>query len=326
MQARVASIVNFGTILIMGTATGLLLALVVLRFVSGSLLVAMGDACGGIFKAGHGFLAASNWNYLLETAVAAVFILQLAFLVGGGLRLLKVSHGEKARRHGASVSCPALVALARKTWASHLIVIPGDDRLQAQTVGLMKPRILVSEGLAHALNREELEAVLEHEEAHRAARDNLFLVMAKSVTLTLFYLPGARLAFREMCTGLERAADLRASEKSGGRLAVAGALARIATLTRSENTNASALSTAVTGNSGLTSRLEELVQRNGSPMPCRRRLLLFATGTAAALTIFASSAYAVAGRDQREAFICFTQHEQNANADGVCELDHPDHP
>ncbi len=309
----------------------MILALLLLRFASGSFLAAMGDACGGIFEAGHGFLAESNWNYLLATVVAAVFISQAAFFFGGGFRLLKVTHREKKRRHGAGFSCPALANLSGRKWASHVCVLPADDRLEAQTVGLLNPRILVTKGLVDALDSSELDAVLAHEEAHRASRDNVMIVIAKSVALTLFYLPGPRQAYREMRAGLERAADVRAADSAGGRLAVAGALARIAVVSASEDsmgsTSASpAMSAAVTGNgSDLASRLESLMDEKWPSGHVLRHLVLFSVGMATIIAIFVSSALAVAGSDQRQAFICFTQHEQSAGSDGICIQDHPDH-
>ena len=302
-----------------------MLALILLRFASGSFLAAMGDACGGIFEAGHGFLAASNWNYLLATVVAAIALSQLAFLIGGGARLIRVSHKEKSQGQNACVSCPALPSLTGAKWSSRIGIIPGEARLEARTVGLLRPRIMLSEGLVGSLEHDYLKAVIAHEEAHRAARDNFLVAVAKSVVLTLFYLPGPRTAFREMRLNLERAADAEASRVAGGRLAVAGALARVAVSARSTS-NGPALSTAVSGDgSDLTRRIEELVEPGNTRPGCRRRLLIFTAGAVLAMTVFASSALAVAGSDQRQAFVCFTQHEQSAGPDGVCELGHPDH-
>lgn len=305
----------------------MLLALVLMRFLSGSLLAAMGEACGGIFAAGHGFLAASNWNYLLAIAVAAIFISQLAFLIGGGSRLLRVSHKGKVLKRASSISCPALPVLTGAGWASKVCVIPGEPALQAQTIGLVSPRIVLSEGITRTLSREDLSAVVAHEEAHRSARDNLLLVLAKSLALTLFYLPGSRLAYRGMQAGLERAADLRASRAVGDALAVAGALARV--MQASETVKASGgreLTTAVTGHgSDLESRLTELIGSGDRPSRWRRHAVVFSAGVMLILAVFSSSALAVAGSDQREAFVCFTQHQQISDSDDICTLDHPDH-
>jgi beta-lactamase regulating signal transducer with metallopeptidase domain len=322
-----SAMANFVSILVTGIATGVVFALLLLRFVSGSFFAAMGDACGGVFAAAHGFLAASNWNYLMAIIVAAVLLSQMVFLVGGGSWLLRVSHGEKARRRDAGISCPALQELAGKKWASYIRVVPGDRRLEALTVGLLKPRIMISEGLIQGLEGNELEAVVLHEESHRAARDNLFAAAAKAVTLTLFYLPGPRLAFREMRKNLEHAADHKAAGNPGGKLAVASALSRIADSGTVMAPGDLSLSVAVTGNGkSLTARLEDLLLGKEDSSRRWHRPMMFAVGALAVTMIFVSSALAVAGSDQREAFICFTQHEQGVNSDGICDLDHPIHP
>lgn len=324
-RPRTAAMVYFSSIIAIGAATGLLLALVLLRFVSGSLLAAMGDACGGIFEAGHGFLAASNWNYLLATAAGAIVLSQLAFLIGGGIRLIKASHGEKIGRRQGCKTCPALPSLIGSKWASRIAVVPGMNRLEAQTIGLLRPRIVLSQGMIAALDTDHLLAVVAHEEAHRAARDNLFITAAKTLILTLFYLPGPRKAFREMRLNLERAADLKASRTAGGRLIVAAALAQVA-VSMNSSAREPALSSSVSGSgSDLAVRLQALIDSGKNHRGCRRRLLLFVAGALVALTVFSSSALAVAGSDQRQAFICFTEHQQSAGPDGICALGHPDH-
>lgn len=283
----------------------------------------MGDACGGIFAASQGFLAASNWNYLLAMVIFAFFLSQTAFLVGGGSRLFRISHREKLRRQDCGISCPALKAIAGKRWASNLCFVPGNKELDAVTVGLLRPRIVLTEGLVDALPGRELVAVAAHEEAHRSARDNLLIVAAKTVVTTLFYLPGPKMAFIQMRNCLERAADRSAA--SGDRLAIAEALARIASMNYSESDLSTSLTTAVTGNGDLMARLEELVRDEEHSSHSWVRVSLLVAGAAAVLAIFASSAMAVTDSDQREAFICYTQHTQGTGPEDVCDQDHPSH-
>ncbi|MHB9112433.1 MAG: M48 family metalloprotease [Thermoleophilia bacterium] len=326
MRPRTAALTYFGTIVAIGVATGVFLALLVLRFFSGSLLTAMGDACGGIFAASHGFLAASNWNYLLATVIFAAFLSQLAFLFGGGSRLFRVSHREKKLRQDRGLSCPALEEISGEKWAANLSFMPGTGQLDAVTVGFLHPRIVISEGLVKALRGRELVAVAVHEEAHRAARDNLLIVVAKSVVTTLFYLPGPKIAFSQMRKCLERAADRRAAHASGDRFAIAEALARIATMNHTDSDSGASLATAVRGSGDLVSRLEELVgDESHNSSGGWGRLGLLVAGTAVILGIFASSALAVAGSDHREVFICYTQHTQGAGPEDVCDQEHPSH-
>lgn len=302
------------------------MALFLLKFLSGSLLAAMGDACGGIFAAGQGFLADSNWNYLLAVVIFAVFLSQLTFLVGGGYILFRASHWEKQRRKGSTLSCPALRSIICEKYTEHIYFMPGNEQLDAVTVGLIRPRIVLSEGLVKALQGRELVAVAAHEEAHRAARDNLLIAAAKSVTTTLFYLPGPKLAFAQMRNCLERAADRSAASGSGDRFAIAEALTRIAAMNYSETgSTSSSTVTALSGSGDLSVRIEELVGDDRYSGRGWRQLALLVMGTAFAIGMFASSALAVSGSDQREAFICYTQHTQSTGPDEVCQLDHPSH-
>lgn len=296
-----------------------------MRFLSGSFLVAMGEACGGIFEAGHGFLAASRWNYLLAVVVAALFFPQLAFLLGGGARLMRASHRLKKTRVSSSLTCPALAAICGRTWARHTFLIEADS-IDAQTVGILRSRILLHSGLVQALSGRELEAVVAHEEGHRRGHDNLVMAAARAITLTLFYLPGPRMAYREMCQSLERAADIRAAERIGGSFQVAAALARIVTLSRTGQTGTAVVS-SLSGNrpGDIAGRLEALV-REDKPVRYRRWIsMAAATGAATVLLVFTTSAWAVTGADQRGAFICFTEHTQEDAASGVCLQDHPNH-
>ncbi|MDO8737186.1 MAG: M48 family metalloprotease [Thermoleophilia bacterium] len=325
MRPRTAALAYFGSIIATGAATGAFLALLLLRFFSGSLLTAMGDACGGIFAAGHGFLAESNWNYLLAAVIFSVFLSQLAFLFGGGTRLFRVTHREKRRRQSCGLSCPALRTISEEKWAAHISLIPGDLQLDAATVGLFRPRIVLSEGIVKSLPGRELVAVAAHEEGHRSARDNLLITAAKSVATTLFYLPGPKRALLEMRKCLERSADRSAAAASGDRFAIAEALARIASMNYSEADSHSPLVTAVRGNGDLVARLEELVGDERHPGHGWARLALLVAGAVVVLGIFASSALAVAGADHREAFICYTQHTQSTGPEDVCDSGHPSH-
>lgn len=323
VRHRSAALFYFGSILVTGMATGVMLALLFLRFFSGSLFAAMGEACGGIFRASQGFMASSRWNYLLVVAAAAILFSQAAFLLGGGTKLLKVTSRLKRTRIRDAFSCPALPLISRWKWARHLSLLP-QEKIDAQTVGILHPRIFITQGLINAVTTEELSAVAAHEEAHRSGRDNLLLAMAKAVSLTLFYLPGPSMALGQMTQCLEKAADVKAAHASGGPVPVASALAKIVTLSRQEAGPALAFSADGTGTESIVSRLEDLID-DKQPAPRRFWPLVFASLSVTMLLMFASSAFAVTGTGQRSAFVCFTEHAQEAPAGGVCELGHPNH-
>lgn len=326
VRPRTGALVYLASILATGVSTGILLALILVRFLSSSLLAAMGDACGGIFEAGHGFLAASRWNYLLAVAIAAAFILQLAFLLGGGAKLLKVSHRLKKSSSCRSLSCLALARLSDAPAVRSLMLVP-DEKVEARTVGLLRPRILFHGGLVSSLSARELAAVAAHEEAHRSGRDNLLVTIAKTISLTLFYLPGPRLALKEMRNLLEKAADRQAAAVTGP-VPVAEALLRIAGISGAKSGAATFQATAsVSGTSPgeITGRLEELIRGKEPRKGNAAKLAVLTAFSLIVLGIFTSSALAVTSGDQRGALICFTQHTREAADSGVCELDHQSH-
>lgn len=324
MRPRAAALFYFGAILLAGMATGTMLALVLTKFLSGSLLAAMGEACGGIFQAGQGFLAASRFNYILAVVAASAFFSQGAFFLGGGTRLIRATGRHSKARIRDCIICPALPKLSHEPWAAHVMMLPGNG-IDAQTVGILRPRILITTELVSALSAQELGAVMAHEEAHRTGRDNALVMAAKAVSLALFYLPGQKTALREMCLRLESAADQRAVRNAGGPLPVASALAKIVSLSRHRGTAAAVVSAASgAGLSDVVTRINMLIDPP-SPGNRRRLPLLFAALSLVFSLVFASSAFAVTGADQRGALVCFTEHAQEAPASGVCETDHPLH-
>ena len=316
---RIAAYLYFSSIIASGVATAVVLALVLLRFLSGSALAAMGNACGGIFALSHGFLAASRLNYLLAALFTVVFLMQLAFLLGGGTRLFRVSQREKRRCRRGARHCAALAPITGKLWAGR-ICMTASASAEAATVGLLRPRIIISRGMVESLPAADLTAVVEHEDAHRRGYDNLLVAAAKSVSLTLFYLPGPRMALRQMCSSLEIAADRQAAAAVGSPLAVASALAGIVKASRRVGMNQ--LAVAVTGSGDLTGRLQDLARDEKPPRNSWRRLLPLAVVTAAVLAVFSVSSLAVASADQRGAFICFSEHQQDAGPNGVCPAGH----
>ncbi len=298
-----------------GLATCVSLALVLLRFLSASLLVEMGNACGGIFAFGHGFLATSHWNYLLAAGLAAVFLLQLTFLLGGGARLLRASYRLGKKHLLAGTRCPALPRITGKSWAGH-VYLTSATTVEAHTSGLIRSRIHISQAMVRRLPGDELMAVIYHERAHCSGKDNFLAAAAKTVSLAMFYLPGPRMAYQEMRIYLEKAADRTAAAQTGGPLVIARALARIATAGQIFSKEVPAM--PASGHGDVTSRLQVLAndyRENGSGW---KRLCLFILLAAAALAFFSVSALVVTGADQRQAFICYMKHQQGGA--GVCKL------
>ncbi len=317
LRPRAVALLYFFSIITTGLATCTGLALLLLRFLSASLLVDMGNACGGIFAFGHGFLATNHWNYLIALGLAAVFLLQLAFLLGGGARLICASYRIGKKNRSAGCRCPALPLITGKPWTGH-VHLTLSAGMKAQTSGLLKSRIHISRAIVRHLPGSELMAVISHERAHCLGRDNFLVAVAKSFSLAMFYLAGPRMAYREMRSRLEKAADLKAAAQTGGTLVIARALARIAASEQAAGEKTLAM--PVSGDGNVTRRLQALARDPGENAHGWRRLCLFLLLAGVALAFFCTSALAVSGADQRQAFVCFTEHQQGGSR--ICKLDH----
>ena len=110
--------------------------------------------------------------------------------------------------------------------AARLDVVAAEEAL-AVTYGLIRPRILVSTGLATALTPAEVSAVLAHEREHLRCRDPLRLLAARLAASWACYLPAARWLWGGAMLRHELAAD-RAAAGRAGRSVVAGALLKLA--------------------------------------------------------------------------------------------------
>ncbi len=312
------ALLYFFSIIAAGAATCTSLALLLLKFLSASLLVDMGNTCNGVFAFGHGFLAASRLNYLFALGLATVFLFQLAFLLGGATRLIHASYRLGKKRVSGGARCPALPLISGKPWTSKVYITP-EAGIDAQTTGLLLSKIHISPVLVRRLPRNELMAVISHERAHCSGKDNFLMAAARAVSLAMFYLPGQRMACREMRLCLEKAADQKAASQTGGPLAIARALARIASSRRSTGQGLPAAMHA-SGGEDVTSRLQALARDGGEKGRRRPRLCLFLLLAAASVCFFASSAFAATGADQRQAFICYVNHQQGGGK--ICKPDH----
>ncbi|MHB1003171.1 MAG: M56 family metallopeptidase [Thermoleophilia bacterium] len=322
MGHRRLALVYFSTIIFTGMATSLMLALFVLNFLSSSLLVAMGDLCGGIFAASHDFLAANRWNYLLVAVTGAVFMLQGAFLIFGGARLFRATHQMKRLIPATGTRCPALASLA-PGFDGLAIAVVDDEAFEARTVGLFRPWIMLSSAAVELLSSEELRAVIAHEDAHRTGRDNLLRAAARSVALAFFYLPGLKRAYLELSATLELAADDHAVATGCSEISVARTLARVVAADSPAHRQLAIASAAIGEQGGLERRLLNLAHSGNRSPYARRRLTLFAVVTLTAFAGFATSAFAVVQADHADALICYTEHQLADEARPVCDLDQP---
>lgn len=97
------------------------------------------------------------------------------------------------------------------------------DDLGAVTVGLLRPRVIVSPLLAERLDARALQAALAHEQAHARHRDPLRIWLAQVVTDLQWPWPQAQKRLRDWLVALElaRDAEARAQGAEGTDLAAA---------------------------------------------------------------------------------------------------------
>ncbi len=126
----------------------------------------------------------------------------------------------KTGRSSEEAGDPALVKTLRDVATSlgvapALLVCRREDGPLLLTVGLRRPRILVSRALPDRLPADQLRAALAHEMAHVAKRDPLLGAGLMAVRALLFFNPAVQVAARAAVQEMERRADDVAIEITG---------------------------------------------------------------------------------------------------------------
>jgi len=159
-----------------------------------------------------------------SAAPSLILLLSVAILVG---RILTSGIQTTGAVLSAVRLSRAFTGAAPKAFMGCL-VLPIEEP-QAYVLGILKPRVYVSQGLLEQANEDDLASVLAHERAHAARRDPLRRLIA-SLGLVL-HLPGiAHLLGRLLTRTQEMAADADAARVVGDRVRVAESLVRFARL------------------------------------------------------------------------------------------------
>jgi Zn-dependent protease with chaperone function len=152
---------------------------------------------------------------LLGAAIWFVSIARTAHSLAASLR-----HNRLCRLAGQEIRIPGD--------SSSLVVVEHKAPLLALS-GLLRPRLLISRSVLHALSSEELDAALAHEQAHRRSRDNakrLLLLLAPDI---FPFVRPLRMLERSWSKLAEWAADDQAAAGDANRAAsLAAALVRVA--------------------------------------------------------------------------------------------------
>lgn len=130
-------------------------------------------------------------------------------------------------------------------------------------VGVLRPRLLVTRGVLHALTADELRAAVAHELGHRRAFDNLKRLAMRAAPDLLFMTSEGAAVEARWASAAEHAADHRACADDSSRCALASALVKFARLTPPRTPIAQPISTLVDGGE-IASRVQRLLS---APQP-----------------------------------------------------------
>jgi hypothetical protein len=142
------------------------------------------------------------------------------------------------------------------------------------TVGLLRPRTLVEEGVDCALDPDAMEAAIAHEDAHRRHRDPLRIWLAQIATDIQWPSPHARRRLDDWLTSLELARDEEARIAGASGEDLAAALIHVVRMPRASRP------AAMVGLTGADLAFASRVRRLLAPLPVetnrRSSLLVFA--------------------------------------------------
>ncbi len=174
-------------------------------------------------------LARSRWDLLpIAVFVIAIGVVAVASAVWSGIRQVMATHRLNNRIQAESTLWPEKLRRAVGLLGSSPRVICMPDPCPiAFTTGLVRPVVVVSDGLVQSLSLRELQAVLLHEEAHVRGLDPLRGVVAVVLSRSLFIFPLIRSLAGRYSAMREVAADEYAEACLGERGSLSAALLKL---------------------------------------------------------------------------------------------------
>ena len=250
-------------------------------------VIGLGTACHGIYCPHSLPLWAQRGLWLSVTALIVWLVVGVAWT------------GTAAMLAGRRIGRVALAgATPLSPRGGHAVYEVADDAIFACTVGIWRPRIMVSRGLRESLRPEELGVVLAHEDAHAAGGDNLILLISRLAHRAIFFFPGMTQARLGVQRAVEIAADASASAGAGDKLLVATSVSRVARLlfdsTGPKSFGGRSVAAAFAHGELVVERVQRLLKECPSVPSCRRLLCGIAV-LAIVLAVFGTSLYTITG-------------------------------
>lgn len=119
------------------------------------------------------------------------------------------------------------IALSYRLPKRRLVII-NQEQAVALTMGFIRPVIVLSTGLIHMLEEQELEAVIRHEEYHMRHHDALRAMPAYLLSKMMWYLPILRWCYHVLKISAEVQADQYAVSRTGSPIGLGSALLKLA--------------------------------------------------------------------------------------------------
>lgn len=167
-----------------------------------------------------------------NTSMLPAFALLALVIAGVGLATWSVARQLLASRRLAryvfataqTVPDALQFAAARAGLEGRVLLVDAPESFSF-VYGLLAPHVAVSRGLVESASADELSAVIEHERYHVQNLDPLKIVLARSLSAALFFLPALDTLRARYTTDCELAADRQAVARYGDR-PLAGALVK----------------------------------------------------------------------------------------------------
>ncbi|GAB3235513.1 hypothetical protein GCM10027447_33220 [Glycomyces halotolerans] len=159
--------------------------------------------------------------------LAVVSVISIVLAVRTAARALSATGGLVQELESRRVRAPGRLAAAAAGLDIARLMVVDDTEEFAFTVGVLRPRVVVSSRMAAALSDAELRAVLAHEASHTRRLDPLRALAAKVAAAHLWFAPVAKGLRSRAESEHELAADRYAVDRCG-RAALASALLRAA--------------------------------------------------------------------------------------------------
>lgn len=173
---------------------------------------------------------------ICKAAAAALFLFGAAGLGAGAGQLLQQVVRTRLLLRGLRrrLTPPAepVGSMAAELGLSARLDVVDDRDVYAFSFGFWRPRVLVSTGMLHLLDVDELKAVLLHEAHHVRNFDALKVALVRAMARALFFLPLAQDLARGYLILKELAADEYALQRMGDRWPLASAMHKLARLAK----------------------------------------------------------------------------------------------